>query len=110
MGRLKSFVAVTTAGLIGSILSVGVDAVLSASSSVSPWAGLVVTVIGIILVARDIVDIYEAGAVGLAAVPAFLFQFMSLDLVVLSWAALVVIAVFIEPIVNWVIGFVKRIG
>jgi hypothetical protein len=100
MGLLKSFVAVTTAGLVGRILSVGVDSVVSASSLVSPLAGVIVTVIGILLIAKDVIDIYEAGVIGLAAVPAFLFQFMPLDWVVCTWAALVIVAALFERIVE----------
>ena len=110
MGLLKSFVAVTTAGMIGRLLSVGIDPVVSASSLVSPIAGLIVTIIGILLIARDIIDIYEAGAVGLAVVPAFLFQFMPVLWAVLIWAALVIIAAIIEPFVDWLVGLVRKLS
>jgi len=110
MGLLKSFVAVTTAGMIGRLLSVGIDPVVGASSLVSPLAGLIVTIIGILLIARDIIDIYEAGVVGFAAVPAFLFQFMPVLWVVFIWAALVIIAAIIEPFVDWLVGLVRKLS
>jgi hypothetical protein len=100
MGSLKTFVEVTTAGLIASFLSAGVDSAVSALASVSPLTGLIATSIGILLIAKDIADIYEAGAMGLAAVPAFLFQFMPLDWVVYTWAALVIVAALFERIVE----------
>ena len=110
MGLLKSFVAVTTAGMIGKLLSVGIDPVVSESSLVSPIAGLIVIIIGILLVAKDVIDIYEAGAVGLAAVPAFLFQFMPVLWAVLIWAALVIIAAIIEPFVEWLARLVEKLS
>ncbi len=110
MGHLKSFVAVTTAGLIARFLSVGIDSSVSALSSVSPLTGLIATTIGIILIAKDIADIYEAGVVGLAAVPAFLFQFMPLTWVVFTWAALVIAAAITEPFIDWLVGLVRKLS
>lgn len=109
MGLLKSFVAVTTAGMIGRLLSVGIDPVVSASSLVSSLAGLIVTIIGILLVAKDIIDIYEAGAVGIAAVPAFLFQFMPLERVVCVWIILILIAPIIEPFIESLVRLVEKL-
>ena len=88
----------------------GIDPVVKESSVVSPLAGLIVTVIGILLIARDIIDIYEAGVVGLAVVPAFLFQFMPLTWVIFTWAALVIAAAIIEPFIDWVVSLVRRLS
>lgn len=110
MAHLKSFVAVTTTELIGRLLAMGIDPVVKDSSVVNPLVGLIVTVIGILLIARDITDIYRAGIVGIAAATAFLFQFMPVLWVVLIWAALAVIAAIIESFVDHLVQLVRKLS
>jgi hypothetical protein len=66
------------------------------------------TVIGVILIAGDIINIYEAGVVGLAAVPAFLFQFMPLTWVIFTWAALVIAAAIVKPLIEGISELVSN--
>jgi hypothetical protein len=108
MGFLKSFVATTTAGLVAKLLSVAVDNLVSALSPISPLIGLAATLVAIIFIAKDIVDIYEAGVVGVAAILAFLFQFMPLLWVVGIYTAVVITVPIISPFIEWLIELVKN--